>query len=104
MNFGIQGTIVGHNVTVGIHVFNPTARLADPESLLIKITPILDGGGKPTDMDEVEMVLVKSPFLIKVVDVKADIGRYPSGLDGRDVSSNDVAGRELIAKVDRPQP
>ena len=85
-------------------MLNVTARLAALVSLLIQSRPILDGATKPPEVYEVEKIRVIGPFLIVVVDFKPDIGGYPTGLDGRDISTHDVAVREFIGKIDCPQP
>lgn len=103
MHLFVNGTIVRLDRTVGIHVFNVTARLAAPVSVLVEGKPVLDGTAEPTDVDEVEEVRLVGPFLVVVVDLESDVGGHPAGLDGRDVGADDVTVGECVGEVDCPE-
>ena len=98
-----QGTVVRRADTRGIQMLDPTTRLQAPISLPVDRIPVLDGAGKPADVDVVEVVVRVGPLLGGVVDFEAQVGGHPAGLDGRKVGAGYMAVGELVGHVDGPE-
>ena len=80
-------------------MFNPTARLAAPVSLLIQGIPILNNTGKPANVNEVEVIHLIGPLLGCVIDLEAGVWRYPVRLNKGNFGANYGAIGMIVRKV-----
>ena len=84
-------------------MLNPATRLTALIGLFIDLSPILRGTADPPKMYVVKLVFVlEGPIFVEIIDLKGDIGRYPAGLDRRDIRTDDFAVWEFIGNIDGP--
>lgn len=80
----------------------------------VEFGPGGDGAVEAADVDEVELAFGKSPRLRAVVDLEAEVGWDPVGLDGGDVCGDylgvgvfvcevDGLGRDVVSEFDMEQ-
>ncbi|RBQ99468.1 hypothetical protein VDGD_20079 [Verticillium dahliae] len=97
-----EGAVVAEEVGAALGDLDLAPRDEVMAALAEKGGPVLDGAPEGAGVDKVKVVAGPGPRKGGIIDLEADVGRHPGGLDGGEVGADDLGGGELVAGVYGP--
>lgn len=101
----IKGAARKHRAIVAINfdgvlvVFKVSTWLTASESLLVKGFPVNDRAEHCAHVNVIKSIIGPCPVLIGVIQLEFEIRGYPTGLNWRQIRTDDLALGELVCKV-----
>lgn len=90
---------VRQGADVELDVLDVAAGLGAAEGFAVEGGPVRDAAVQVAQVDKVKVVGRVGPGELGVVDLEAEVGRDPGGLDGADVEADDRGRGVLVGKV-----
>ena len=90
---------VRQGADVELDVLDVPAGLGAAEGFAVERGPVRDAAVQVAQVDKVKVVGRVGPGELGVIDLKAEVGRDPGGLDRADVEADDRSRGELVGKV-----
>lgn len=84
---------------IKLEILKLAARFKVIESLLIEGRPIVDTAIEVANIDIVEVISRLDPFKLSIIYIELTVRRHLYWLDRRDISTDNLRGRELVGKV-----